>query len=162
MEIYSTLTITAPNAPQTVTSAIKLNTMAKLLLMEDDVVLGFELKRNLEKAGHEVEVRGTASLAYEALLFHAYDVLITDVVVKENGRSVADGGIVLVGRVRANPKTRTMPIIAISGSHTAPGMEYVLTTIEQVGANVSLEKPFHLDDLLSHIRRLMDTRPSHA
>lgn len=85
--------------------------MAKLLLMEGDDLLGFELRRNLEKTDHEVEVRGLALLACEELLFNAYDVLITDVVGKENGRSVVDGGIALIGRMRV---ARTVVLLSRS------------------------------------------------
>jgi DNA-binding response OmpR family regulator len=130
--------------------------MAKLLVMEDDLVLGYELERKLVRAGHEVEVRRSASDAMVELLSTPYDLLITDVVVWEQGKPVPDGGITLMGRIRQTSEIKTLPVIAMTGAHVSPGMQDVLATMELVGANASLEKPFDIHDLLSHIERLIE------
>lgn len=134
--------------------------MAKVLILEDDVAFGFELKRNMQNAGHDVEICHTASDGIEMLRNSRYDVLVSDIIIQQDGQSVPDGGIKLVAWARSHFDTHTLPIIAMTGTHKFPGMENILTTTEQVGANTSLEKPFHLDDLLSIIDRLLVTKPT--
>lgn len=134
--------------------------MAKLLVLEDDIAFGFRLKRELIDAEHEVELYSAASDAIEELCQTQYDLLITDIIIRQDNRSVPDGGIKLVAWVRRNANMRTIPIIAMTGTHKFPGMKSILSTIEQVGANASLEKPFHMDDLLAMIDRLLVANPS--
>ncbi|MEP1611309.1 MAG: response regulator [Roseobacter sp.] len=129
--------------------------MAKVLILEDDVVFGFQLKTDLEKSKHVVDVCTTASAAIENLWLNNYDLLISDIIVKKKGHSIPDGGIRLIGWVRQNPETNALPIIAITGAHKLPGMLHVLTTAEQVGANVALEKPFNIADLLANVDHLV-------
>lgn len=129
--------------------------MAKLLIMEDDLVFSFQLKRDLEGAGHQVELCSNASAAIEELKNAHYDLLISDIIVRENDHPVPDGGIRLVGWARNNFDPDALPIIAMTGAHKHPGMSYVLTTAETVGANASLQKPFHLDDMLVLVNRLI-------
>lgn len=128
--------------------------LAKLLIMEDDVVLGFQLKEAVEEAGHDVDVCTKASDAIELLWHTTYDILVSDMIVKENGKSVPDGGVKLIGWVRSNPKTRKLPIIAVTGTLKMPGMEHMLSAAEQVGANACLEKPFNIAELLDLVDRL--------
>ena len=125
--------------------------MARLLILEDDAVVGFQLKRDIEEAEHEVEICLNATGAIEELTYQPYDLLISDIIIREDRRFVPDGGIKLCGWVRRNPATRNLPIIAITRAHKSPGMQHILVTAEQVGANASLEKPFHLVDLLARI-----------
>lgn len=134
--------------------------MAKVLILEDDVAFGFQLKNDMQDAGYDVEMCHTASGGIEMLQHTQYDVLISDIIIWHDGQSVPDGGIKLISWVRGNPDTRTLPIVAMTGTHKYPGMETILTTVEQVGANASLEKPFHLDDLLSILDRLIVIDPA--
>lgn len=131
--------------------------MAKLLMMEDDVVFSFRLKNMLKSAGHQVEVRSSATDAIEELLHESYDVLISDVIIREDGKPVPDGGIKLVSWVRNHEEMKTLPIIVITGSHKYQGMQHILTTARQIGANAGLEKPFDDDEILSLISRLSET-----
>ncbi|MFK7765084.1 MAG: response regulator [Roseobacter sp.] len=129
--------------------------MAKLLIMEDDVILGFRLTEKLEEAGHEVDVCKTASAGIELLWQTTYDVLVSDIIVRENGKSIPDGGFKLIGWARNNPKTCKIPIIAVTGTQKMPGMGHMLSTAEQIGANACLEKPFNVAELLDLVDRLM-------
>ncbi len=125
--------------------------MARILLMEDDLALSYQLSQNLKEAGHHVQTCSTASAAQEELWRAEFDLLITDVIVKVDGRSVPDGGIGLISWVRRTEKCRTIPIIAITGTAKFPGMEHILSTTRQVGADVGIEKPINVDHILEEI-----------
>jgi len=125
--------------------------MARLLVMDDDAVFGFQLKQNLALAKHEVELCRTASLAIEELSSHTYDVLITDMIVRDEGHAVPDGGIKLIGWVRRTRAVRSLPIIAMTGVLKTFWMQDILKTAEQIGANTTLEKPFEIGALLKII-----------
>ncbi|MEP2641517.1 response regulator [Roseobacter sp.] len=128
--------------------------MSKVLVMEDDLELSFVLKNGLEAAGYEVVVRTSASDAIEELSTETYDMLISDIIVMKDRRSVPDGGIALIGWVRRSKKYCEMPIIVISGTSAYPGMANILTAARRIGADVALEKPFTVEDLLSEIDAL--------
>ncbi|WP_299734442.1 response regulator [uncultured Roseobacter sp.] len=125
--------------------------MATILLMEDDLTVGFELTRDLIMAGHSARMCTSASEAKEELLREEYDLLISDVIVKVDGRAVPDGGIGLVGWVRRTDRVRTLPIIVITGTFRYPGMENILDLARQIGADVGIEKPFKAKELLAKV-----------
>jgi DNA-binding response OmpR family regulator len=129
--------------------------MARLLLMEDDVALGFRTASDLRLAGHEVIVAYSATDAKAELLREPYDVIITDIIVRIDGRAVPDGGIALIAWVRRTPDVRKLPIIAVSGTLRLPGMKHILHTARTIGADVGMEKPFDLCELLDEIARLV-------
>ncbi|MEL6476355.1 MAG: hypothetical protein AAFR17_03435 [Pseudomonadota bacterium] len=126
--------------------------------MDDDTPLGLELAADLRNAGHEVVLTGSASEAREALWHWDYDLLITDIVVRRDGRPVADGGLGLISWVRhkatMTPDLRSLPIIAISGESTRRGLEFLLPTADRIGADLVLEKPLDRDELLKHVDAL--------
>lgn len=128
--------------------------MSKVLLMEDDLALSYELKEQLETAGYTVAVRTSASEAIEELSRESYDLLISDVIVMKDQRAVPDGGIVLISWVRRSPRYKKMPIIVISGTSKYPGMGSILRTAQKIGADVGLEKPVIIPELLDEIARL--------
>ena len=135
--------------------------MARLLLMEDDVIQGKLLKEGLEDGGHDVDVYEAASLALEALAAREYDLIVTDLLVQRDGTHVADGGMLLIGRLR-KPMPRSerswwlkVPIIAITGSISAEGGPNFLAVAKTLGADAVLRKPIRLDDLLQQIDQLL-------
>ncbi|WP_227269636.1 response regulator [Roseobacter weihaiensis] len=128
--------------------------MSKILLMEDDLVQSYKLKEDLETAGYTVVVRTSASEAIEELSHESYDLLISDIIVMKDQRAVPDGGILLINWIRRSPKHRKMPIIVMSGTSKYPGMGSILRTAQQIGADVGLEKPVVIPELLDEIARL--------
>lgn len=136
--------------------------MAKILLMDDDFALGVELARDLGKLGHDLLIRSNATDAKEELLRDRYDLLIADMIVKVDGHAVPDGGIALIAWVRRTERLRKMPIIGITGTYKYPGMEHILDTALQVGADASLTKPIVLEDLLTEIDLLTQESGSSA
>ena len=136
--------------------------MSRILVLEDDQEFGALLKIGLEGAGYEIVLCTSASAALVLLEEQEFDLLIADLFIKANGRMVSDGGILLIGRIRAatysqSPLARhsKMPIIAISGGIHYPQQDSLLRIAQSVGATVSLAKPFDQVELLLLIEPLL-------
>lgn len=134
--------------------------MAKILLMEDDPDQAMLLVEGLSGA-HQVEHCMSASAALERLQAEEFDIVVTDILVQRAGVHVADGGMLLIGRLRKplQPKHlkwwAKVPIIAITGSTSAQGGPNFLTVAKTLGADAVLRKPFRIDELLSELDRLL-------
>lgn len=66
--------------------------MARVMVMDDDVNLALEIASALKGGGHEVVVAHSASEARSELWHWDFDLLITDMIVRRDGRPVPDGG----------------------------------------------------------------------
>ena len=105
--------------------------MSKILVVDDEPDQRFLLRRIFERAGHEVsEARdGTAALA--AVRESPPDLVVTDMMMP------VMGGAELIRRLRCEPATAGIPIMAASGdSHLAGEADAVLA------------KPYLLDRLV--------------
>ena len=134
--------------------------MAKILLMDDDVDYTSVLSELLTDANHSVAVVRAASEAFEALKEAQYDLLITDIIVFKDQKSVPDGGISLISRLRGplswnlEQWKKDMPIIAVSGAIHNQGMSGILQTARSLGADFALGKPTDFKELLHAINTL--------
>lgn len=132
--------------------------MSRILIMEDDIPLALELATKLEVAGHDVTVAHNATSARDELWHWDFDLLITDIIVRRDGRIVPDGGLGLISWVRHTATTTRniayLPVIAVSGAHLTRGMEFLLPTANRIGADSVLEKPLNMPTLLAEIKRL--------
>lgn len=134
--------------------------MAKILLMDDDEDYTSVLSEVLMDARHSVTVVRAASEALVALNEAQYDLLITDIIVFKEERSVPDGGISLISRLRGplswkrEPWQKELPIIAISGAIHNQGMSSILKTARSLGADFALGKPTDVEELLHAIKTL--------
>lgn len=137
--------------------------MARILVMDDDTPLGLELLSTLREAGHEAVLTGSADEAKEALWHWDYDILITDMIVRRDGRTVPGGGLGLISWIKqtrlTTPTLPPLPIIAISGESSRRGMDFLLPTAERIGADVILQKPMKTLKLLAEIDRLTKPAP---
>ena len=137
--------------------------MARILLLEDDHAQATLLTEVLALHDHQVLPCDTLASALEALSTQAFDLVITDLLIKENGRYSANGGLVLINRLRIPKQLAApnwpidIPIVAISGGFGAPHLEAILQSSVTLGANLCLAKPLDLrrlpeiiDSLLSH------------
>lgn len=134
--------------------------MVKILLMDDDVDLTSVMGEVLQNAGHVVTVAASGSEALEKLSEDRFDILIADLIVFKDNRSVPDGGISLISRLRGpmswnlTPWMREMPIIAISGAIHNQGMANILQIAQSLGADMAFRKPTDTDELLNAITML--------
>lgn len=135
-----------------------------ILIMDDDPDFGFQLEVSLRKIGYRVTVVARGAAALEILSREAVDLLITDIYVRDLGRPVADGGLLLINRVRRpGPESEIMappdlPIIAVSGATGHTGQEHLLRIAGSLGADEVLTKPFHPEQLNRIIGDLLARR----
>ncbi|MCX6462464.1 MAG: response regulator [Pseudonocardiales bacterium] len=104
----------------------------RVLVVDDDPVNRLLLRRAVEREGLSVEVAVDGGQGWKLLGSGAFDLVLLDIVMP-----VLDGYEVL-GRMRDEPATRSLPVIVISGADDRAG---VLRCIE-LGADDFLPKPF--------------------
>ncbi len=140
--------------------------MTRILVLEDDIDFGTLIKEGLEGEGFDVVLFDRASKALTYLADETVDLVITDVFVEADGALIPDGGVTLIGGIRAASRysnaarNRDVPIIAMTGRGGLLGKEFGLANAAGIGANAGLQKPFAQPELLSTIRRLL--KPSSA
>lgn len=116
---------------------------ARILILDDEPIVGDRLKPALEKCGYEVETQTDSQTAIDQLARTRYDVLITDL--KMSGPSGLD---VLRFVKEQAPSTR---VIVITGYATA---EQAKESIKG-GAVDFIAKPFRISQLRELIARIL-------
>lgn len=134
--------------------------------MEDEQAQRALLEEILEEAGHTVSVAGNATEGWAKIQEERFDLLIADIYVKSGDQFVADGGVMLIARIRrhsAAPEVhwaKTMPILAISGGLSIRGGFDPLLTARDMGANAGMRKPIEIETLLHAVSRLLEGQMS--
>ena len=97
--------------------------MYQIILMEDDPDLGPLMRAALEDAGCQVELVVAATSAVAEFERSTPDVFIADIIIKRDGRPIADGGIKAIWRINSIAKARRLKggVIAISGALQGEG-----------------------------------------
>ncbi|WP_299673915.1 response regulator [uncultured Roseobacter sp.] len=141
--------------------------MVKILLMDDDEAFASVLSELLAANGHSVRCCSTASDAIELISKTRFDLLITDIIVRHDNKTVPDGGISLISRLRGalswnlEPWMKEMPIIAISGAIHNQGLSDLLRITKDLGADMALGKPTDTGELLDAIH-LLTRKPKNS
>ncbi|SOH94571.1 Response regulator receiver domain-containing protein [Monaibacterium marinum] len=133
--------------------------MKTIVIMEDDIALAAEWQLHLEQAGYIVVQTNGASECLEYLSDNHADLVIADVYVQRDGVFVGDGGIKLIGLLRATGGKMAqpaLPVICVSGvgggtKHLPP----VLELAKSMGANAVFQKPVAFSDLIKCIEALL-------
>ncbi len=119
------------------------DTMAKIILAEDDDDMRRFLVKALEKAGHHVTAFGEGASAFEEIKQTTFDLLLTDIVMPEMD------GIELARRAaELDPHLKIMFITGFAAVALHPDFK------APKDAKV-LSKPFHLRDLVAEVDRMM-------
>ena len=144
--------------------------MADILVMEDDELQAAVFERALRGEGHIVDLTASASEALACLADRSYDLLITDIYVRNSSGLTPDGGILLIGKVRnarfgvdpSLPKhLASIPIIAITGAGaTSYSRIDPLESARDLGADFVLRKPLDLDELALSVRHALSQSQS--
>jgi len=120
----------------------------KLLLVEDDAMLGPALKKGLEFNHYAVELAEDIETAREALAYAPFDLAVFDVTLPDGS------GIQLLKEARRAPKTRDMPVVMLTAMSAS---EQKIAGLD-AGADDYIAKPFDLGELLARLRAVMRRR----
>jgi two-component system, NtrC family, nitrogen regulation response regulator GlnG len=123
---------------------------ARVLIVEDDSSIGMVVRAALEAEGMDVEVCETTSARDAALAANHYDVMVTDVVLKDQ-----DGISSLGSVLGAWPD---MPIIVISAQNTLD----TAVRASEINAFEYFPKPFDLNELVVAVKQGVDKRRSNS
>jgi CheY-like chemotaxis protein len=94
--------------------------VSRILVVDDEPDLRFILRRIFEKAGHEVADAGHGAQALEFVRESPPELVVTDMMMP-----VMDGRE-LIRRLRADPATAHIPILAVTGNGELAGSADVL------------------------------------
>ncbi len=122
--------------------------MANLLVSDDDPQVLELVTLVLEDAGHTVLATGDARAVCSLAAQPEIDAIVLDV-------NMPKSGFEILGELRGDPKTSTLPILFLSGlgsrEHRARGL------VE--GADDYMVKPFEPAELVLRVERLLSFRP---
>jgi CheY-like chemotaxis protein len=110
----------------------------RILVVDDEPDLRFVLRRILERAGHEVVDAGHGAAALEVVDASPPDLVVTDMMMP------VMGGDELIHRLRADPTTAQIPILAATGDPSLAD-----------GADAVLTKPYRPDEILTAANALL-------
>ena len=120
----------------------------KILLVEDDSMLGESLRRGLTDSGHTVDWLRDGALAETALQTNNFEIILLDLALPNRD------GLTILRELRA--RRQTIPVIVL----TARGDIADRVAGLDIGADDYLAKPFALAELEARIRAL--TRRAHG
>jgi two-component system sensor histidine kinase EvgS len=125
----------------------------RALVAEDDPVGQELLRRRMRQLGFRCDVVADGQAAVNALLHHAYDVILMDCQMPTvNGKEAA-----LAIRLREiDGQQRRTPIIAV----TAFGHDFSEAACRAAGMDAFLGKPVSMDELRATLERVLDEHPS--
>ncbi len=120
----------------------------KILLVEDHPANVEMLTMGLEFLGYAVTVAGDGNEAVEMAASQLPDLIVMDILLPNvNGLEAAS-------RIRSNPKTRAIPILAATALAMPGDMEKCLES----GCDAYLAKPFTPKQLAAAIEKLLKDR----
>ncbi len=125
--------------------------MPRVLVVEDDPDIADLIRRYLQRAGFEVDVRVSGREALDAIAAAPPDLMVLDVMLPQVN------GLEICRLVRADEKTAAIPIIMV----TARADETERIAGLDLGADDYLPKPFSPGELVARVRALL-RRTTHA
>jgi DNA-binding response OmpR family regulator len=115
----------------------------KILVVDDEEMLGCLLQTALERDGYEVVLASGGEEAMRLAASEKPHVIILDAVMPD------PDGIKTCAALRANPKTRAIPILL------ATGFTEFLSEALRAGADDFVTKPVHLDAILTRVKAML-------
>jgi CheY-like chemotaxis protein len=112
--------------------------LCRILVVDDEPDLRFILRRIFERAGHEVADAGHGAAALECMIETPPDIVVTDMMMP------VMGGAELIRRLRADPATAHIPVLAVTGNGQLAG-----------AADAVLPKPYQVDQILAAVTVLL-------
>jgi len=119
--------------------------MAKILVVDDDAISLTVALIALEQAGHEVLGAGSGAEGVEMALARAPDLVFMDV------QMPGMDGVTALRRLRAEPRTATLKVVALTGLAMKGDRERLLAE----GFNGYLEKPIRYKAFLAAVEQML-------
>ncbi|HLL69402.1 MAG TPA: response regulator [Micromonosporaceae bacterium] len=113
-------------------------TVYKILVVDDEPDLRYIMRRIFERAGHEVTAAGDGVAALQAVHRSLPDLVVTDIMMP------VMGGAELIRRLRGDPLTAQVPILAATSDTVLAG-----------GADAVVAKPYQPVQLLTAANALL-------
>jgi CheY-like chemotaxis protein len=110
----------------------------RILVVDDEPDLRYIMRRIFERAGHEVLEARHGMAALDLVRVSPPDLAVTDMMMP------VMGGVELIRRLRTDPATTQIPILAATGDTQLAG-----------GADAVLTKPYPPDELLAAAHALL-------
>ncbi|MCH8054641.1 MAG: response regulator [Deltaproteobacteria bacterium] len=118
----------------------------RLLLVEDDLLLSEIIQKNLKSIGYDVTLAENGIEAVEMATSQLPDLIIMDI-----GMPKMDG-LEATSRIRKNPKTQAIPILAATAMDEPGDREKCLAA----GCDSYIAKPFTFKELRVAIETLLE------
>ena len=115
----------------------------KILIVEDDTPIAELLAYRLKKEGYDVGIAGTGARALQMANGAHPDLVLLDWMLPGE-----NDGIAVLKALRANEKTRAVPVIMLTAK--AEELDRILGL--EVGADDYLTKPFYFREMVSRVR----------
>ena len=119
----------------------KYPSLAKIVVIEDDVTFLDLLRVHLARAGHEVLTAEDAALGLRAVITEAPDLILLDLTVPYLD------GFEMIKALRHDPATKSIPVIVLTGR----GDDETFAQARKLGASHFLTKPVARDVLIRAI-----------
>ena len=121
--------------------------MSAILVIDDDSQVLQVLSEMLRLEGHEVTMAENGREGMTCFDKDEFDLVITDIIMpdREGLETIAD----------LRQRSKSLPIIAISGGGRSGSMDY-LETARYLGADTTLSKPFGRDELLRAVNAALE------
>ena len=118
----------------------------KILVIEDDVDLNTIIELNLQKEGFETDHAYDGEEALKKVDSFQPDLIILDVMLPKLN------GVEFNTKLKSNPKTKNIPIIALTGKL---GTKELFTVNNQLTVSAFFYKPVLMKDMLAEIKKLL-------
>lgn len=121
--------------------------MKKIIVVDDDKEVLETIELVLEIGGYEVEPLADAENIHETIKSFNPDLIILDIVLgRIDGRTVCQ-------EIKANPNTKHLPVLMISGLYKASEISLLQTPPDDF-----MPKPFKMEVLLDKIETLISKK----
>jgi len=119
--------------------------MKKVLIVDDDRELVARIGTKLKHLGYKCRGEMSGRAALEFLKSNPVDLVVLDVMIPEMS------GFEVCRQIRRIPELVSLPVLFLSSMSSEEEIDHALSQ----GGDDFLPKPFHIDDLVRHIERLL-------
>lgn len=123
------------------------NTMARILLIDDDNDYRNMIKQWLERADHEVVESEDGEEGIKIYSQGHYDLIITDLFMPQID------GVHIIHRLKT--EFNSPKIIAMTGASSDGRIEYLLALAKDCGATEIYKKTSHINELLIKVKKML-------